>query len=181
MSHQPVTSRCSRSTFLRTLALGVPFLATASLQAADQAKPTGEEAPPDAGNLRAFVELSRSNLRTQKALIIAENIDFTEDEAVEFWPLHREYDFELNKLLDRRLELITRYATQYQTMSDKNAAALAVDVFDLENKRTALKRKYFKKFCKVVLPRKAARFFQIENQINLAQDLRIAASLPLIK
>ena len=28
---------------------------------------------------------------------------------------------------------------------------------------------------------KATRFFQIENQINLALDLQVAASLPLIK
>jgi hypothetical protein len=136
---------------------------------------------PDLGNLRAFIELARSDLRTEKALLIAENIDFNEDEAVEFWPLHREYDLELNKLLDRRVDLIKRYAAQYQTMTDPEAAKLATDVFDLEEKRTDLKRKYFKKFSKVVPAKKAARFFQIENQINMTLDLQLAASLPLIK
>jgi hypothetical protein len=33
----------------------------------------------------------------------------------------------------------------------------------------------------VIPATKAARFFQLENQINLALDLRVAASLPLIK
>jgi hypothetical protein len=35
-------------------------------------------APPklDLGNLRAFVELARSDLRTQKALVVAQNMDF---------------------------------------------------------------------------------------------------------
>ena len=171
----------SRGTFLRTLAFGLPFLSVAALQAQESRPVSVAQAKPDLGNLRAFIELARSDIRTEKSLIVAENIDFTADEAVEFWPIHRDYDLELNKLLDRRLELIKRYATQYQNMTDKNAAQLANDVFDLEEKRTDLKRKYFKKFAKVVTARKAARFFQIENQINMVLDLQVAASLPLIK
>jgi hypothetical protein len=165
----------SRGSFLRACALGLPLLpATLSAQESSAAK-------IDAGNLRAFVELARSDLRTQKSLIMAENIEFTGDEAAEFWPLQREYELELGKLLDRRLELIARYANHYRTMTDKDAAKLATDVFDLEEKRTDLKRKYFKKFARVVPALKAARFFQIENQLNMALDLQIAASLPLIK
>jgi hypothetical protein len=136
---------------------------------------------PDAGNLRAFVELARSDLKTQKALIIAENLSMTEEEAAEFWPLHRDYEAELSKLNDQKLALIVRYAHNYQAMNDKEAAELAKGSFDLEEKRTDLKRKYFKKFQKVVPATKAARFFQLENQINLALDLQVAAALPLIK
>jgi hypothetical protein len=140
-------------------------------------------APPklDLGNLRAFVELARSDLRTQKALVVAQNMDFNEAEAVEFWPLHREYDGEGNKLLDQRYELIVRFARNYQSMTDAEAAELATKAFALESKRTDLKRKYFKKFRNVVPARKAARFFQIEHQLNMALDLQLAASLPLIK
>ena len=48
---------------------------SASASAADQ---------PDTGNLRAFVELARSDIKTDKALIIAENLPMTDAEAVEF-------------------------------------------------------------------------------------------------
>jgi len=136
---------------------------------------------PDAGNLRAFVELARSDIKTQKALIIAQNLPMTEEEAAEFWPLHREYNAELSKLSDQKLALIVRYANNYQTMADKEAGDLAKASFDLEEKRTDLKRKYFKKFSKVMPATKAARFFQIENQLNMVLDLQVAASLPLIK
>jgi len=171
----------SRGRFLRLVALGVPLISTAALQAQTESSAPPAEIKPDLGNLRAFVELARSDIRTGKAMIIAENIKFTPDEAVDFWPLHREYELELNKLLDRRYDLILRYAKQYRTMTDKDATRLAEDIFDLESKRTDLKRKYFKKFSKVVPPLKAAQFFQIENQINMALDLQVAASLPLIK
>jgi hypothetical protein len=58
---------------------------------------------------------------------------------------------------------------------------LAKRTFDLEKKKVDLKSKYFKKFSKIMPAKKAARFFQIENQLNTAIDLRVAASLPLIK
>ena len=136
---------------------------------------------PDAGNLRTFVELVRSDVRTQKAYILAQNMEFTEDEAVEFWPLHREYELDLNKLYDRRLALVREFLSIYDSMTDDQARKLADDALSLEESRTKLKREYFKKFSEVITPRKAVRFFQIENQINAAIDLRIAATLPLIK
>ena len=66
-------------------------------------------------------------------------------------------------------------------MTDDKARELAKKSFDLEEKKTGLKRKYFKKFAKAIAAKKAARFFQIENQINTALDLQVAASVPLIK
>ena len=63
-------------------------------------------------------------------------------------------------------------------MTDKQAEQLAKDAFDLEAQRLKLKRAWFKKFAKVVSAKKAAQFFQLENQLNAALDLRIAAALP---
>ena len=135
----------------------------------------------DAGNLRAFIALARSDIKTGKTLIIAQNIQFTDDEAVEFWPLHSEYTVQLNKLLDQRLALLGEYAATYKNMTDQQATSLAKKIFAWEEKRVALKRTWFKKFSKVVPAKKAAQFFQIENQLNAAMDLQLAASLPLIK
>jgi hypothetical protein len=150
-------------------------------QSGDETNSASATVQPDAGNLRAFVELARSDLKTQKALVIAENLPMTEAEAAEFWPLHRDYEAELSKLNDQKFALIERYAHNYQTMTDQEATELAQNTFNLEAKKTDLKRKYFKKFSKVMPATKAARFFQLENQINLALDLQVAASLPLIK
>jgi hypothetical protein len=44
-----------------------------------------------------------------------------------------------------------------------------------------LKKKYFKKFDKVLPSKTVAKFFQLENQINLLIDLQIASELPFIK
>jgi len=152
---------------------------TAPAQGADAPKTADPAIDP--GNLRALIELTRSDLKTQKTLIIAQNLQFTDDEAAEFWPLHSEYTVELNKLLDERLRLIKEYAGVYHTMTDEQATALVNRVFSWEEQRTKLKRAWFKKFSKVVPAKKAAQFFQIENQLNAALDLQLAAALPLIK
>jgi hypothetical protein len=136
---------------------------------------------PDAGNLRAFVELARKDIMLQKATIVAANLPLTEAEAAEFWPIHREYEAELSKLNDRKLELAIKFITQQGQMTDEQARMLAKNVFSMEEQRTALKREYFSKFQKAVPATKAARFFQIENQLNMVLDLRLAAAMPEIK
>ncbi len=178
MDQSKRTHGMSRSSFLRAVALALPCW-PALAQTAQQ--PEAEQIQVDLGNLRTFVELARSDIRTQKAIVVAQNIDFTADEAVEFWPLHREYEIENNKLLDRRYGLFLKYAKEFGTMTNEQATELANQAFDLEAGRTKLRRKYFAKFRKVVPALKAARFFQIEHQVNLAIDLQLAASVPLIK
>ncbi len=180
MSTKDERNTLSRNAFLRTLALGAPLL-PASVLAQTSAPVAPPEPTPDAGNLRAFVELARSDIRTQKAYIIAQNLPLTEAEAVDFWPMHRDYEGELTKVLNERFDIICEFARDYGNMTDAQATTLAKKTFCLEEKRTALKRKYFRQFSKVVPAVKAARFFQIENQLNMALDLRLAAALPLIK
>lgn len=155
-------------------------LAVSVLAQTDEAIPR-EVPPPDAGSLRAFIELVRSDIRTEKSYVLAQNMTFTEDEAVEFWPLQREYEFELSLLYDRRLALIRDFIKTYDTMTEDQATQLAENSLSLEESRTKLKRQYFSKFAEVITAKKAVRFFQIENQINTAIDLQIAASLPLLK
>jgi len=142
--------------------------------------PGPDSVEPEDGEIMAFIELLRSDVQTEKALIIAENLPLTHDEAAEFWPLQREYEFELNKLLDERLAIIMKFVPMTEGMTDEQAKELAKVAFSLEEKRTKLKRSTFKKFCEAIPAAKAARFFQIENQLNAAIDLRVAASIPLI-
>jgi hypothetical protein len=54
-------------------------------------------------------------------------------------------------------------------------------VFALEAQRAELKKKYFDKMKKTLSPVTAARFFQIENQIQHIIDLQVSASLPTMQ
>ena len=132
-------------------------------------------------NLRAYVELLRSDLRTQKVAVITQIMQFTDEEDAAFWPIYREYEYELSRVNDDRLNLIEMYATVYDKLTTETANDLVTKVLDLESRRTALKQKYFDKFKTAVTPRTAARFLQVENQIQLLLDLQIAASLPVLQ
>jgi len=129
----------------------------------------------------AYVELLKSDVRTQKVAIISKALQFTNEESSAFWPVHREYELELSKIIDDRIELINNYVQNYDNLTDEKARELARKVFALEKKRTKLKKKYFKRFERALSATIAAKFIQVENQINLLIDLQIASELPLIK
>ncbi len=160
---------------------GVGVLLSANAESPSVESPAAAPVEPDPGNLRAFVELVRSDIKTEKAFILAQNMEFTEAEAVDFWPLYEQYEQEVDTLYDQRLALIRKYLATRDTLTDEQTGQLAAEFFSLGEKRTALKRKYFEEFAKVITARKAARVFLIENQLDAAIDLRLAASLPLIK
>jgi hypothetical protein len=132
-------------------------------------------------NLRAYVDLMRSDIRSQKSAIIAQVMQFSETEDQKFWPIYREYEAELAKVNDERLALIAEYAGVYQKLTDAVADRLARAALDVESRRHALKAKYYDRLQAAVSPTTAARFLQVENQILLLLDLQIAASLPLIE
>ncbi len=130
----------------------------------------------------AYIQLLRSDARTQKAVVITEAMQFTDEESTAFWPVYREYELELSKIIDDRIELIKDYVQNYDNLIDEKAKELARKVFALEKRRTKLKKKYFKKFEKALSATIAAKFMlQVEEQINLLIDLQIAEELPLIK
>jgi hypothetical protein len=161
-----------------TLAFGFAAAGRISLRADET--PLAPPPAPSAADLRTFIELVRSDLETQKAVVIAQNMDFTETEASEFWPLHREYETAVARWSDRRLALIHEFLKNRDTLSETDAQSLAAQFFALERERTKLKEGWFAKFLTVIPAKKAVRFFQIENQLNAAIDLRLAAALPLL-
>jgi hypothetical protein len=127
-----------------------------------------------------FVQLMRTELKKDKVAIIGTAMEFTGDEAASFWPVYKEYEAERDGIADLRLGLIKDYAASYETMTDEKANELAGRALELEGRRFELKKKYYQKLAKEMSPVVAARFLQVENQLNLIIDLELSQSLPLI-
>jgi hypothetical protein len=130
-------------------------------------------------NLSAYVELLRSDLRTQKVAVITDVMQFSEADDAKFWPIYREYETELSKVNDDRIALIKEYANAYGRLTDEIADRLAHGALDLEARRNAVKAKYYERFKAALSAKTAARFLQVENQLLLILDLQIASSLPI--
>jgi len=132
-------------------------------------------------NIRAYVELMRVDVRTKKAAIFTEIMQFNDQQAAKFWPIYHQYDKELQKLNDQKLAGIQEYAKNYGNMTDEKADELAMLALELENKRNDLKKTYYEKVREQLGGIIAARFLQIENQLLMVIDLQIAASLPIVE
>lgn len=143
----------------------------------------GQKADPQSEdlNIRAYIELLRSDLRGQKVAVISEVMSFTEDEAVKFWPIYQQYQVEIGKLSDRKLSGIKDYADNYQTMTEDKAKELTDLALQLESDRVMIKKKYIDKMQQALSPKLAGRFLQVENQIQFLMDLQIASSLPVVQ
>jgi len=168
---------------LRHLTVGVPLvlaLAATGVANAQAPKPATVDDTRDV-NLRAYVELLRSDVRAQKVAILSEMMEFTEDEDTKFWPIYREYDLDLSKINDDRVALIQEYATNYEQMTDAVADKLARGALDLEARRNALKLQYYDRLKTALSAKTAARFLQVENQLLMILDLQISAALPVVK
>jgi len=132
-------------------------------------------------NIRAYIELLRSDLRAKKVAVVSEVMGFTENEAVKFWPIYQEYQAEIAKLTDRKLAGIKDYADNYEKMTEAKAKELADLTLQLEVDRVGIKKKYIDKIRQALSSKMASRFLQVENQIQFLMDLQIAASLPVIQ
>jgi hypothetical protein len=132
-------------------------------------------------NLNSIVELLRQDVKTKKIALITEIMQFTEEESAAFWPIFRKYDVELQKVGDERVALIKDYAENFDNIDDDKAKEIAEKAFKIDERRLKLQKKYFKEVSKKTSSRIAAKFIQIERQINNMIDLQISSELPLIQ
>jgi hypothetical protein len=128
-----------------------------------------------------YIALLRSDVKAKKTDIIQQNLTLTEDQAKKFWPIQRSYETDLSKLGDQRLETIREYAKNWDTLTDDQAKSLGKRTFDFQKKRVDLRNKYFDQISKQVSPTIAAKYMQIEIQMENLIDLSIASQIPLIK
>jgi hypothetical protein len=133
-----------------------------------------------ADNLDKYVELLRSDIRTQKTALITEAVALTDAQAPKFWPIQREYETELAKLQDARMAMIKDYMANYDKMDDAKAKTLMATAFKLSDQRSALLKKYADKVAKAVSPSVAARYAHTEAFIQSLVDVQVQAEVPLV-
>jgi hypothetical protein len=131
-----------------------------------------------AGDVNSEIEALRADWAADKVEIIKEGMQFKPEESSVFWPIYKEYQAEVSKLNDERVQLIKSYAEKFSTINDADAKAMAEKAFDLESRRTELKKKYFKKFNEQLPATTVAKFFQLEHRLDLLVDLKLASELP---
>ena len=129
----------------------------------------------------ADIEAARTIMKTERKILIMREMALTPQEAEAFWPLYDEYVNERRKVGDLRVKVITDYAANYQTMTDELAKSLADESIKYEEKMLKLKKKYIKKFRKILTDIKVVRYFQLENKLDAIIDFDLASQIPLME
>ena len=129
------------------------------------------------------MEIVREKVRADKKLLVAANMELTEQEAAAFWPVYEAYQKDLGALNERTRKAIESYATAYNagTVPDATAKTLLDEALAIEAAEVDLRKSYVPKFSKVLPAAKVARYYQIEQKIRAAIKYELANGIPLVQ
>jgi hypothetical protein len=127
-----------------------------------------------------YFEMVRADFKADKVNYITAAMNLSDSESTKFWPIYREYDLKRSKIGDEMYMLIKDYSQNYDNIDNKKAEEIMNKLFDLKEKNLDLKKEYFKKISKALSPVTAAKFIQIENEIDNFINVQVNAQLPLI-
>src|SRR5262245_27799733 len=132
---------------MRTLALALLLTVTTSAPLLAGAQDTEElELVPDE-------QILLKQVMTDKRSVYAASLNLSDSESRAFWPIYDEYEAKVKKLDDRFLGLVNRFAAEYDTLSDAEAAGMLKEKMAIENDRMALKQTYTRKVAKTLPPK----------------------------
>ena len=97
-----------------------------------------------------------------------------------FWQEYDAYELSRKELADERIEILTEYADNFSTLSDKKAADLINRSVSNNIAMQKLLLKTFKKMSKTVSSVEAAKFIQLENYFLTAIQKNIQESIPFL-
>ena len=165
---------------LATAFAGLVLMTAKQAPAQDLApKPTAEAS--DQASSDDDIALFRKDVRSLRKQIIAANLDLTDTEAQQFWPIFDRYTAEMRKLFDRKFEVLKEYAANYDTITDEQADSYIKGRAAVEESLLQLRLKYIPIFRKVLSGRTAALFTQIDWRLGLVIDLQLASQVPMVQ
>ena len=127
-------------------------------------------------------QILKEKIEADKKVVVAGNMQLTDDEARVFWPVYDEYQAELLKLNKRLSKVILDYADAYNQgpVTDEKAKQLLTAYLDIKKAKIKMKQRFADKLYKTVPAAKAVRYIQIENKIEAVQDFIMADGIPLV-
>jgi hypothetical protein len=129
------------------------------------------------------MQILRDKIRADKKLVVATNMELTESEAKNFWPIYNEYQKDLQNINGRIVAVLESYAADLKSKSltDDKAKQLIDEALAIDQAEANLKSTYAPKLSKALPVRKVARYLQIENKIRAVVKYDLAQGVPLVR
>jgi len=130
------------------------------------------------------MEILKEKIKADKKLVIATNMNLTDQEAKSFWPLYDGYQKELDQINQRLLTTIKGYADAFNAgkgeISNDQAKKLLGEALAIDDSELKLRQSYAEKLGKALPATKVVRYLQIENKIRSIIKFELAAQIPLV-
>ena len=129
------------------------------------------------------MQILREKIMADKKLVVALNMELTESEAKNFWPIYEQYQKDLQRINGRIVNVLESYADDFRrkSLTDDKAKKLIDEALAIDQAEAKLKSTYASKLSKALPARKAMRYLQIENKIRAIVRYDIAAGVPLVR
>ena len=129
------------------------------------------------------MNLVHEKLKADKKLLVATYMKLSESEAAAFWPVYETYQKDLQDINGRLSALLQAYTadSRNNSLTDDRATTLLAGWIAIENDDAARRASYAPKVLKVLPPKKAARYLQIENEFRVLMRYDLAVIVPLVQ
>jgi hypothetical protein len=129
------------------------------------------------------MQILRDKIKADKKLVVASNMELTEAEAKEFWPIYEQYQKELQKINQRMGKTLDSYAddNRRKSLTDDKAKKLIDEAVAIDQAEANIKSTFAPKLSKVLPVKKVARYLQIENKIRALVKYDLAQGVPLVQ
>jgi hypothetical protein len=140
--------------------------------------PTFAQDKPADTNMQILLD----KVKADKKLVVASNMELTEDEQKSFWPIYEAYQRDLQGVNERLGRAIAAYAEAYNKnqLTDDLATKLTTEALAIDQDEINLRKTYATRLIKVLQAKKVARYLQIENKIRAAIRYDLAVGIPLV-
>ena len=121
-------------------------------------------------------------VKADKKLLIANNMDLTDQESKAFWPYYEGYQKKLDQINSNMGGIIDEYAEAYNkgSVPDDVAKKIINEALKIEGAEVIMRREYAEKLTKVLPATKVARYLQMESKIRALIKYDMAANIPLM-
>ena len=133
-----------------------------------------------AQDLNSYMELIKSDMKTEKKKIITDAMQFSESDSKIFWDLYGDYELAVDKLANKRIEYIKEFAENYPNVTNEKADEIMEKAFDYFEDRLDLRSDFYDDVKDKLGAFTAAKYIQLEMQMQLVIDIQVSAALPLL-
>ena len=145
------------------------MLATASASAEDKLA--------DVTDMQAL----QKAVQTDKKAYVASMLKLSDAEGKKFWPLYDAYQRVLDSTNRRRVVVVERLIVLDKPISELYAKMLASELLGSDDTELKARKTLQSRVMKVLAPKKAARYLQLESKVRAVHAYNIAATIPLLK